>query len=291
MTKICFVGLGKMGAPMAANLVKAGYDVLAFDLVPDLRAASAGLGVPIAETVEEAASGAATVITMLPTGEPVLSVTRHVLTLAAPGALFIDCSTIDVETARRVHAEVAAAGARSLDAPVSGGTTGATAGTLTLMCGGSEAAFAAAEPLLLAMGSRVIHCGDAGCGQVAKICNNMILGTIMAVTSEAFVLAENLGLSAQTLFDVVSTSSGNSFVMTRSCPVPDILADSAASQGYKPGFTAALMLKDMRLSQSAAAGAQFATPVAAKAAEQYALAVAAGHGGEDYASIIKYLRP
>ena len=155
---------------------------------------------------------------------------------------------------------------------------------------GSDAAFAAAEPVLRAMGSRVVHCGAAGCGQATKICNNMILGTIMAVTSEAFVLAEKLGLSAQTMFDVVSTSSGNSFALTRSCPVPGIVPDNAASQGYKPGFTAALMLKDMKLSQTAAAGAHVTTPVAAEAAAQFGRAVAAGHGGEDYASIFKYLR-
>jgi 3-hydroxyisobutyrate dehydrogenase len=291
MTKICFIGLGKMGAPMAANLVKAGHDVLGFDLVPELCAAASRLGIPIAASVDAAADGAPVVITMLPTGEPVRAVTRQALTLAAPGALFIDCSTIDVETARQVHAAVAAAGAVSLDAPVSGGTTGAEAGTLTFMCGGSDAAFAAAEPILLKMGRKVVHCGGAGCGQAAKICNNMILGAIMAVTSEAFVLGELLGLSHQALFDVVSTSSGNSFVVTRSCPVPGLVPDTASSNGYKPGFTAALMLKDMRLSQAAAASAGFATPVAAKAAEQYAAVVEAGLAGEDYSSIIKYLRP
>jgi 3-hydroxyisobutyrate dehydrogenase len=291
MTKICFIGLGKMGAPMAANLVKAGHNVLGYDLVPALRDAAAGLGVTIAESADAAAAGAPVVVTMLPTGEPVLAVTRRALGLAAPGALFIDCSTIDVETARLVHAEAAAAGAASLDAPVSGGTTGAEAGTLTFMCGGSAAAFAAAEPLLLKMGRKVVHCGGAGCGQAAKICNNMILGAIMAVTSEAFVLGERLGLSHQSLFDVVSTSSGNSFVVTRSCPVPGLVPDTASSHGYKPGFTAALMLKDLRLSQAAAASAGMATPVGAKAAEQYAALVEAGYAGEDYSSIIKYLRP
>ena len=291
MKKICFIGLGKMGAPMAANLVKAGHEVIGFDLAPALRDAAAGLGITVAQSADAAAKGSPVVITMLPSGEPVLSVTRQALGLAAPGALFIDCSTIDVETARLVHAEVAAAGALGLDAPVSGGTTGAEAGTLTLMCGGSEAAFDAANPLLLNMGRKAVHCGGPGCGQAAKICNNMILGAIMAVTSEAFVLGERLGLSSQSLFDVVSTSSGNSFVVTRSCPVPGLIPDAASSHGYKPGFTAALMLKDLRLSQAAAASAGVATPVGAKAAEQYAAAVEAGYAGEDYSSIIKYLRP
>jgi 3-hydroxyisobutyrate dehydrogenase len=291
MTKICFIGLGKMGAPMAANLVKAGHDVTGFDLAPALRASAAEHGITIAASADAAAAGASVVITMLPSGEPVLAVTRQALKLAAPGALFIDCSTIDVDTARLVHQEAAAAGALSLDAPVSGGTAGAEAGTLTLMCGGSPATFAAAEPILLKMGRKAVHCGDAGCGQAAKICNNMILGAVMAVTSEAFVLGERLGLSHQSLFDVVSTSSGNSFVLTRSCPVPGLVPDTASSQGYKPGFTAALMLKDLRLSQAAAASSGVATPVGAKAAEQYAAVVEAGHANEDYASIIKYLRP
>jgi 3-hydroxyisobutyrate dehydrogenase len=291
MTKICFIGLGKMGAPMAANLVKAGHSVTGFDLALPLREAASRLGITMAESADSAISGASIVITMLPAGEPVLAVTRQALSLAAPGALFIDCSTIDVDTARQVHAEAAASGALSLDAPVSGGTTGAEAGTLTLMCGGSEAAFAAARPLLLAMGRRAVHCGGAGCGQAAKICNNMILGAIMAVTSEAFVLGEQLGLSSQSLFDVVSTSSGGSFVLTRSCPVPGLVPDTASSHGYKPGFTAALMLKDLRLSQAAAASAGVATPVGAKAAEQYAALVEAGYAAEDYAAIIKLVRP
>ncbi len=290
MTQICFIGLGKMGAPMAVNLVKAGHDVLGFDLVPELREAASRLGITVAQSADAAAAGAPVVITMLPTGEPVLTVTRQALKLAAPGALFIDCSTIDVETARQVHAIAAAAGARSLDAPVSGGTTGAEAGTLTIMCGGSEAAFADARPTLLDMGRKVVRCGDAGCGQAAKICNNMILGAIMAVTSEAFVLGEQLGLSHQSLFDVVSTSSGSSFVMTRSCPAPNLVPDSASSHGYRPGFTAALMLKDLRLSQMAAASAQLTTPVGARATEQFAAMVEAGHAGEDYSAIINFLR-
>lgn len=290
MTKICFIGLGKMGAPMAASLVKAGHDVLGFDLITELREAASGLGIPVASSAGAAAAGAPIVITMLPTGEPVLAVTRQALKLAAAGALFIDCSTIDVETARQVHEEAAEAGARSLDAPVSGGTTGAEAGTLTLMCGGTEAAFSDARPILLDMGRKVVRCGDAGCGQAAKICNNMILGAIMAVTSEAFVLGEQLGLSHQSLFDVVSTSSGSSFVMTKSCPAPDLVPESASSHGYRPGFTASLMLKDLRLSQMAAASVGLGTPVGAKAAEQYAAMVEGGHAGEDYSAIIKYLR-
>ncbi len=275
---------------MAANLVKAGHEVLGFDLVPELLQAASRLGVPVAETADSAATGAPIVITMLPTGEPVLAVTRQALALAAPGALFIDCSTIDVATARQVHALAAAAGARSVDAPVSGGTTGAEAATLTFMCGGSESSFADALPVLRDMGRKIVRCGEAGCGQAAKICNNMIVGAIMAVTSEAFVLGERLGLSHQSLFDVVSTSSGGSFVMTRSCPVPDLVPESASSRGYRPGFAAALMLKDLRLSQMAAAAAELATPVGAKATEQFAAMVEAGHAGEDYSSIIKFLR-
>jgi 3-hydroxyisobutyrate dehydrogenase len=290
MSNVAFIGLGNMGAPMAANLVKAGHKVAGFDLAEAARTAAAASGVAIAASAREAVAQAEVVVTMLPAGRHVLAAHADILPAAPKGALVIDCSTIDVESARRAHAAGAAAGAAALDAPVSGGVGGATAATLTFMCGGSDEAFAKARPILETMGKRIVHCGGAGAGQAAKICNNMILGATMIVTSEAFVLAEKLGLSAQALFDVASTASGQSWSLTSYCPVPGPVPASPANRDYKPGFAASLMLKDLRLAQEAAAGGGASTPLGAEAAQLYALYVAAGHGGDDFSGIINFLR-
>ena len=286
MTIVAFIGLGNMGGPMAANLVKAGHEVLGVDLVPELREAAAAAGVKIADIA--AAAGADVVVTMLPAGKHVLSVWESLQ--AKPGALWIDSSTIDVESARKAHAIAEAKGARAVDAPVSGGVGGAKGATLTFMCGGADDAFAAAKPILEAMGKRIVHCGGAGAGQAAKICNNMILGATMIATCEAFVLGEKLGLSAQALYDVASTSSGQSWSLTSYCPVPGPVPASPANNGYKPGFAAALMLKDLKLSQEAALASGANTPLGAAAAQLYALFNAAGGAGEDFSGIIGFLR-
>ena len=290
MTAIAFIGLGNMGGPMAANLVKAGHRVIGYDLVEKLRQDAAASGVAIAASAREAVTGADVVVTMLPAGRHVIAAWSDILPAARRGALFIDSSTIDVDNARRAHDAAAQAGMPSLDAPVSGGVGGATAGTLTFMVGGEEAAFASGKPLLEAMGKRIVHCGGAGAGQAAKICNNMILGATMIATCEAFVLAEKLGLSAQALFDVASTASGQSWSLTSYCPVPGPVPASPANKDYKPGFAAALMLKDLKLSQEAAASAGAATPMGAQAAQLYALFAAAGHAGDDFSGIINFLR-
>src|SRR5271155_5596416 len=289
MTDIAFIGLGNMGGPMAANLVKAGHKVLGVDLVAELREAAAGAGVTIAENAAKAAAAAEVVVTMLPAGRHVVGVWSEIAGAIKPGALLIDSSTIDVESSRKAHA-LAPKGALSIDAPVSGGVGGAKGATLTFMCGGTEAAFAAAKPILEKMGKRIVHCGAAGAGQAAKICNNMILGATMIVTCEAFALAEKLGLSAQALFDVASTSSGQCWSLTTYCPVPGPVPNSPANRGYKPGFAASLMLKDLRLAQEAAASVGAATPLGGEAAQLYALFVAAGHGGDDFSGVINFLR-
>jgi 3-hydroxyisobutyrate dehydrogenase len=290
MSVIAFIGLGNMGAPMAANLVKAGHRVIGFDLVEKLRRAAAASGVAVAESARAAVAEAEVVITMLPAGRHVLAVWSDMLPATRAGALCIDCSTIDVDSARRAHAAAAAAARPCLDAPVSGGVGGATAATLTFMAGGAEAAFAAGRPILEAMGKRIVHCGGAGAGQAAKICNNMILGATMIATCEAFVLAEKLGLSAQALYDVASTSSGQSWSLTSYCPVPGPTPASPANNDYRPGFAAALMLKDLRLAQEAAASVGAATPLGAAAAQLYALFAAAGHAGDDFSGIINFMR-
>jgi 3-hydroxyisobutyrate dehydrogenase len=290
MATIAFIGLGNMGAPMSANLVKAGHAVVGFDLVPaNVEAAVTG-GAKAAGSAAEAVSGADVVVTMLPAGKHVLSVWGDVLAKAKAGALFIDSSTIDVDSARQAHGAAEKAGMLSIDAPVSGGVGGATAGTLTFMCGGSDAAFAAARPLLEAMGRKVVHCGGAGAGQAAKICNNMILGISMIGVSEAFVLAEKLGLSHQALFDVASTSSGQCWSLTTYCPVPGPVPTSPANNAYKPGFAAALMLKDLKLSQDAATASGAATPLGAHAAKIYEAFNADGFEGKDFSGIVEYLR-
>jgi len=290
MSAIAFIGLGNMGGPMAANLVKAGHRVVGFDLVDKLRRDATANGVDAADSARAAVAEADVVITMLPAGRHVIAAWGDILPAAKPGALFIDSSTIDVESARRAHEAAEAAAMPCLDAPVSGGVGGATAGTLTFMAGGSEAAFAAGKPILEAMGKRIVHCGGAGAGQAAKICNNMILGATMIATCEAFALAEKLGLSAQALYDVASTSSGQSWSLTSYCPVPGPVPASPANKDYKPGFAAALMLKDLRLAQEAAAAAGAATPIGAQAAQLYALFAAAGHAGDDFSGIINFIR-
>jgi len=290
MTTIAFIGLGNMGNPMAANLVKAGHTVRGFDLVAaNLETAKAN-GVAIAADAGAAVAGADVVITMLPAGKHVIAVYGDIAPKAAKGALFIDSSTIDVESARKAHAIAAEHGLLSVDAPVSGGTGGAAAGTLTFMAGGADDAFASAEPILKPMAGRIVHCGGAGAGQAAKICNNMILGISMIGVSEAFVLAEKLGLSHQALFDVASTSSGQCWSLTTYCPVPGPVPTSPANRDYKPGFAAALMLKDLKLSQEAATAVGAVTPMGAEAAQLYALFAAQGGGDADFSGIVNFLR-
>lgn len=290
MTTIAFIGLGNMGNPMAANLVKAGHAVSGFDLIADNLATATQNGVAVAASAAAAIEGADVVITMLPAGKHVLSVYADLAPKAKKGALFIDSSTIDVDSARKAHAIAAEHGLLSVDAPVSGGTGGAAAGTLTFMAGGSRDAFALAEPVLKPMAGRIVHCGDAGAGQAAKICNNMILGISMIGVGEAFVLAEKLGLSHQALFDVASTSSGQCWSLTTYCPVPGPVPNSPANRDYKPGFAAALMLKDLKLAQEAAQSAGAVTPLGAEATQLYALFNAQGHGGTDFSGIIRFLR-
>jgi len=290
MTTIAFIGLGNMGNPMAANLVKAGHTVHGFDLLPENLTIAREHGLVIMANAVAAARDADVVITMLPAGKHVLSVYEDIAPQAKDGALFIDSSTIDVESARKAHAIAARHGLLSIDAPVSGGTGGAAAGTLTFMAGGSQDAFAAAEPILKPMAGRIVHCGADGAGQAAKICNNMMLGISMIGVAEAFVLAEKLGLSHQALFDVASTSSGQCWALTSYCPVPGPVPASPANNGYKPGFASALMVKDLTLAQDAANAAGAATPLGKHAQEIYKAFDAAGHGGVDFSGIIQHVR-
>ena len=290
MTTIAFIGLGHMGNPMAANLVKAGHMVRGFDLVPENLTKARENGVTVAADAAEAVKAAEAVITMLPAGRHVVSVYESILPDVLEGVLLIDSSTIDIESARKAHAIAARRGLASVDAPVSGGTGGAAAGTLTFMAGGSAEAFARAEPILRPMAGRIVHCGDAGAGQAAKICNNMILGISMIGVAEAFVLAEKIGLSHQAMFDVASTSSGQCWSLTSYCPVPGPVPASPANRDYKPGFAAALMLKDLKLAQEAAQAAGAATPLGAQAAQLYALFSGLGHADTDFSGIIRMLR-
>jgi 3-hydroxyisobutyrate dehydrogenase len=290
MASIAFIGLGNMGGPMAANLVKAGHKVMAFDLVPASRDQARADGAAIADSAVAAVKGADTVITMLPAGKHVLSVWNEVVPVMTKSALIIDCSTIDVESAKQAHALASKHGVGSVDAPVSGGTGGARGATLTFMCGGEEKAFAAAKPALEKMGKKIVHCGGAGAGQAAKICNNMILGISMIAVSEAFALAEKLGLSHQALFDVASTSSGQCWSLTSYCPVPGPVPASPANNDYKPGFASTLMVKDLTLAQDAATAAGAATPLGKHAQEIYKAFDAAGHGGVDFSGIIRHVR-
>jgi 3-hydroxyisobutyrate dehydrogenase len=290
MATIAFIGLGNMGGPMAANLVKAGHNVVAFDLVEASRSQAKSDGAAIAESSVGAVKGADVVITMLPAGKHVLAVWNDVVPAMTKGALIVDCSTIDVDSSKQAHAMAAKHGVHSVDAPVSGGTGGAKGATLTFMCGGEEKAFAAAKPILEKMGKKIVHCGAAGAGQGVKICNNMILAISMIGASEAFALAEKLGLSHQAVFDVVSTSSGQCWSVNSYCPVPGPVPASPANNGYKPGFATALMVKDLTLAQDAAKAAGAATPLGKQALEMYRAFDAAGSGGMDFSGIIQHVR-
>jgi len=293
MARIGFIGLGNMGLPMAANLVKAGHEVTGFDLVRSLAVKLTAIGGVAAETIAAACRGADAIITMLPASGHVRDVygaPGGVIDAAGAGALLIDSSTIDVGTAREVAARAAGRGLAMVDAPVSGGVAGAAAGTLTFMVGGTDAAFERARPILESMGKTIVHAGGSGNGQAAKICNNMILGVSMIAVSEAFLLAEKLGLDAQRLFDIASKSSGQCWSMTSYCPVPGPVPTSPANRGYQAGFTAAMMLKDLRLAQDAARSANTATPLGAAAAELYGSFAGEGHAGEDFSAIIRFLR-
>jgi 3-hydroxyisobutyrate dehydrogenase len=290
MATIAFIGLGNMGGPMAANLVKAGHKVVGFDLVKSSLDQANADGATIADSAAAAVKGADVVITMLPAGKHVVSVWSDIIPSVAKGALVIDCSTIDVESAREAHALASKASGLSVDAPVSGGTGGAKGATLTFMAGGEAKAFAAAKPVLEAMGKKIVHCGDAGAGQAAKICNNMILGISMIAVGEAFALAEKLGLSHQALFDVSSTSSGQCWALTSYCPVPGPVPASPANNGYKPGFASTLMVKDLTLAQDAANAAGAVTPLGKHAQEIYKAFDAAGNGGVDFSGIIQHVR-
>jgi 3-hydroxyisobutyrate dehydrogenase len=279
---IAFIGLGNMGAPMARNLIAAGYDVTGYDPVapcPD--------GVTPANSAGEAATDAEAVITMLPHGGALRAVAAQIRSVTAPGAIHIDCSTVDLASARAIAELGRVTGLLTVDAPVSGGVKGAADATLTFMVGGTPAAFAAAGPYLDAMGNKAVHCGAAGAGQAAKICNNMILGVTMIATCEAFALADKLGLDRQKMFDVVSTSSGSSWSMNTYCPAPGVGPASPADTGYKPGFAAELMLKDLALSQEAAIGADADTPMGQLAAELYRCFVEDEDGrGMDFSALL-----
>ncbi|WP_417816840.1 3-hydroxyisobutyrate dehydrogenase [Tritonibacter scottomollicae] len=283
--KIGFIGLGNMGGPMAANLAKAGHDVTGFDM-----ADVAIEGVTMAKSAAEAATDADVVITMLPNGDILRHVASEIVPAMSAGAAFVDCSTVDVDSARAVADQAAAAGLLSVDAPVSGGIGGAAGGTLTFMAGGSTEAFAKAAPLFDIMGQKAVHCGEAGAGQAAKICNNMILGVTMIATCEAFALADKLGLDRQKMFDVVSTSSGYSWSMNAYCPAPGVGPQSPADNGYQPGFAADLMLKDLRLSQQAAGSADADTPMGQLAEALYTQFVDNEDGkGKDFSAMLPRL--
>ena len=279
--KIAFIGLGNMGGPMAANLAAAGHDVTGYDV------AAAPEGLTMAQSAAQACAQADIAITMLPNGKILRAVADEIIPALPQGAIFLDCSTVDVESARAVADQASAAGLQALDAPVSGGIGGAQGGTLTFMVGGPDAAFATAKPLFDIMGQKAVHCGPSGNGQAAKICNNMILGVTMIATCEAFALADKLGLDRQAMFDVVSTSSGYSWSMNAYCPAPGIGPQSPADNDYKPGFAADLMLKDLRLSQQAAEGADADTPMGQLAQQLYTTFVETEDGaGKDFSAML-----
>ena len=288
--KIAFIGLGNMGGGMAANLVKAGHEVRAFDLSEEAASRARENGAEVYPNVAEAVTGVDAVVTMLPNGAIVESVyAGDIFANAPPAALLLDCSTIDVATAKRVGAAAQAAGFAMVDAPVSGGIAAANGGTLTFMVGGSDAAFVRAEAILANMGKTVIHAGASGSGQAAKICNNMILGANMIATCEAFALADKLGLDAQVFFDIASKASGQSWSMTSYCPVPGVGPTTPADNGYQGGFATALMLKDLRLAMVAAADAGAQVPMGERAEALYAAFADAGNAGLDFSAIIKSL--
>jgi 3-hydroxyisobutyrate dehydrogenase len=293
MAAIGFIGLGKMGGPMAANLLKAGHRLKVHDISAEAVARAVALGAEAASDIRAAAMAAEVIVTMLPSGNEVRAVylgPDGLLAAAAPDTLFIDCSTIDVRTARDVAAAAEGSGFAMVDAPVSGGVGGAEAGTLTFMVGGGEGAFARAAPILAAMGKAVVHAGGAGNGQAAKICNNMILGVSMIAVCEAFVLADKLGLDRQKLFEISSKASGQCWSLSTYCPVPGPVPTYPANRDYQAGFTAAMMLKDLRLAQEAAQNSGAATPLGAEATQLYALFAAQGGAGTDFSGIIKFLR-
>lgn len=279
--KIGFIGLGNMGAPMASNLAKAGHDVFGYDTV-DVNVE----GVTVVGTATDAAKSMDAVITMLPNGQILENVYAEVVPVGKAGALFLDCSTVDISSAAAAHKKATNAGLLSLDAPVSGGIGGATAGTLTFMVGGTEEAFKKVTPLLDIMGQRIVHCGDGGAGQAAKICNNMLLGISMIGTCEAFALGEKLGLDKERLFEVMSTSSGSCWSVNTYCPVPGVGPESPADNNYTPGFAAELMLKDLRLSQSAAEMVDADTPMGSKASDLYEQFVESEGLGKDFSAML-----
>ena len=288
--KIAFIGLGNMGGGMAANLVKAGHEVRAFDLSEPALAAARAAGCVTFATAKEACQGAEAVVSMLPNGQIVKQVYwDDVIGHAPEGAIMMDCSTIDVATARQVIEVTEAHNYQMVDAPVSGGIAAANGGTLTFMVGGSDEAFARAQPILAAMGKAVIHAGASGAGQAAKICNNMLLGASMIATCEAFMLADKLGLDLQTFYDISSKASGQNWSMTSYCPVPGVGPQSPADNGYQGGFATALMLKDLKLAMEAAASVDADVPMGAKAAALYDAFDKAGQGGLDFSAIIKTL--
>ena len=289
--KIAFIGLGNMGGGMAANLVKAGHRVNAFDLSADALARAQENGCATFTSVRDAVDGVDAVVSMLPNGTIVDSVFENdVLGHAPTGAVLLDCSTIDVDTARKVTADAVAAGYDMVDAPVSGGIAAANGGTLTFMVGGTDNAFVRAEPILSAMGKAVIHAGGSGAGQAAKICNNMLLGASMIATCETFAMAEKLGLDLQTFYDISSKASGQNWSMTSYCPVPGVGPTSPADNDYQGGFATALMLKDLKLAMEAAQSVNADVPMGARAAELYTQFDAAGKGGMDFSAIIQSLK-
>ncbi|CAN5658154.1 3-hydroxyisobutyrate dehydrogenase [soil metagenome] len=288
MARVAFIGLGNMGGGMAANLAKNGHDVRAFDLSAEALDKARAAGCLPVESAAAACDGVEAVVTMLPAGTHVEAVYNDsVFGVAPPAAILIDCSTIDVATAKRVGEAALVKGLTMVDAPVSGGIAAANAGTLTFMVGGSAEAFDRAEPFLSDMGKAVIHAGGSGAGQAAKICNNMLLGAEMIATCEAFALAEKLGLDLQKFYDIASVSSGQSWSMTSYCPVPGVGPETPADRDYQGGFATALMLKDLRLAMGAARDVGADTPMGARAAELYEAFAAAGHGGLDFSAIIR----
>lgn len=291
MARVAFIGLGNMGGGMAANLAKAGHEVRAFDLSEDALLRAEARGASRAGSAEEAVADAEAVVTMLPAGKHVRAVHEaSVIGKAPASAILMDCSTIDVDSARHVIGQAEAAGYQMVDAPVSGGIAAAEGGTLTFMVGGTDEAFARAQPLLDRMGKAVIHAGAAGAGQAAKICNNMLLGATMVATCEAFAMARKLGLDLQTFYDISSKASGQSWSMTSYCPVPGVGPETPADRDYDGGFAAALMLKDLRLAMEAAQSVDAYTPMGAEAEELYArFAEALGGGGKDFSAIIKMI--
>ncbi len=289
MTSIGFIGLGNMGLPMASNLQNAGYDVCGFDVTDTAQKAAQSAGLELAASAADLATRSEIIIMMLPNGPIALQVSQEILPQMGPGSLLIDCSTIDVASATQLHDLAKETGILCLDAPVSGGVGGASAGTLTFMVGGTQDAFAVGQPLFEIMGQKAVHCGDSGAGQAAKICNNMLLGISMIGTCEAFALADKLGLSQSALFDVVSTSSGACWSVNAYCPVPGVGPKSPADNGYKPGFAAALMVKDLGLAQQAASTAEAATPLGSHAKNLYQQMVDAGLGETDFSGMIEFL--